>query len=163
MNKKEYNIQITTPRLLLEPLSGNDAPFIFELVNTKGWLEFIGNRNVNSEADAIIYIQNINQNPHVVYWVIKLAHTHTPIGIVTLIKRDYLAFKDIGFALLPAFFNSGYAYEATKAILDNITEDTLFAVTIPENTSSIKLIEKLGLRFKKEIQQNKQKLHLYSS
>lgn len=163
MDKQGYNGQIITKRLILEPLCDHDAPFIFELVNSKDWLKFIGDRNVNSPTNALLYIQNIKQDPNVFYWVIKLNNTGTSIGIVTLIKRDYLPFKDIGFALLPKFYKQGNAYEAVKAVLDKINEDTLYAVTTPENTSSIKLIKKLGLRFKKKISPNKQNLHLYSS
>ncbi|MCC6180497.1 MAG: GNAT family N-acetyltransferase [Bacteroidia bacterium] len=78
-----------------------------------------------------------------------------------MIKRNYLDFKVIGFAFLQTFSNKGYAYEATKAVLENLAVETVFAVTLQENQSSIKLIEKLGLKFERIIEQNNEKLHLY--
>lgn len=46
-------------------------------------------------------------------------------------------------------------------VLENLAVETVFAVTLQENQSSIKLIEKLGLKFERIIEQNNEKLHLY--
>jgi RimJ/RimL family protein N-acetyltransferase len=42
-----------TERLLLRPFNTDDAPFILELVNSPGWLQFIGDRNIHSIEDAV--------------------------------------------------------------------------------------------------------------
>jgi [ribosomal protein S5]-alanine N-acetyltransferase len=163
----DIQFSLTTDRLLIEPLTITDTSFILELVNTEGWLRFIGDRNVRSEADAETYIQRILQNQNICYWVVKLKDGIEKIGVISYIKRDYLEHKDIGFAFLPQFFNKGYAYEATSGILERvIREDKLthiLATTIPENTSSIRLLEKMGLSFEKEIQIEKDTLHVYGA
>ena len=142
---------LTTDRLLIEPLSVNDYNFIFELLNTEGWIKFIGQRNINSAADATAYIQKIIDNPNTTYWTVQHKDTQTAIGVVTLIKRDYLEHHDIGFAFLPQFANNGYAYEAASAFLNHVISSynlsTILATTIPENNSSIKLLKKLGVTF----------------
>lgn len=156
---------LTTNRLLIEPLTTNDTPFIFELVNTDGWIQFIGNRNITSSIDACTYIEKIISNSSTIYWVVKLKTYSKSIGIITLIKRDYLKHYDIGFAFLPNFCNNGYAYEAASKVLEHIVytiTSPVFATTIPENINSIKLLKKLGLNFIKEIEINKEKLHVYS-
>lgn len=156
---------ITTGRLLMTPLALTDNTFILELVNSKGWLEFIGERNVHSEEDAVAYIQKINDSPNVTYWVARLNETGAAAGVVTLIKRDYLEHHDIGFAFLPAVANKGYAYEATKAVLSGISKNGahthILATTMATNSGSIKLLEKLGLKFEKEIEVENKKLQLY--
>jgi [ribosomal protein S5]-alanine N-acetyltransferase len=163
----DIQFSLTTDRLLIEPLTITDTSFILELVNTEGWLRFIGDRNVRSEADAETYIQRILQNQNICYWVVKLKDGIEKIGVISYIKRDYLEHKDIGFAFLPQFFNKGYAYEATSGILERVLrEDKLthiLATTIPENTSSIRLLEKMGLSFEKEIQVEKDTLHVYGA
>jgi [ribosomal protein S5]-alanine N-acetyltransferase len=163
----DIQFSLTTDRLLIEPLTITDTSFILELVNTEGWLRFIGDRNVRSEADAETYIQRILQNQNICYWVVKLKDGIEKIGVISYIKRDYLEHKDIGFAFLPQFFNKGYAYEATSGILERVLrEDKLthiLATTIPENTSSIRLLEKMGLSFEKEIQIEKDTLHVYGA
>jgi RimJ/RimL family protein N-acetyltransferase len=156
---------LKTDRLLLEPLTTAYNNFIFELVNTDGWIKFIGNRNVNSAVDATAYIEKIINNPALVYWVIKLKENGTPIGIITLIKRDYLEHHDIGFALLPDFEKQGYAYEACKKVLDALSEGSLhtqiLAITLRDNSNSITLLGKLGLRFEKEIVEQEELLLQY--
>lgn len=104
---------ISTPRTFIRPLEQGDSVFILELVNSDGWLQFIGDRQVGSVDAALAYIKKILESPHITYRVVNLQDQNIPIGIVTLIKKDYLPFHDIGFAFLPAFAGKGYAYEAT--------------------------------------------------
>ncbi len=52
-----FQFSISTERLLINPLSTYDDYFILELLNTEGWIKFIGNRNIHSQADASAYIQ----------------------------------------------------------------------------------------------------------
>ncbi|MCH5685513.1 GNAT family N-acetyltransferase [Niabella sp. W65] len=59
----------------------------------------------------------------------------------------------MGFAFLPQFFHKGYAFEATKAVLLALVSskrlEIILAISLPDNNPSIKLIEKLGLKFEK--------------
>ena len=158
MNNEIYNQ--TTNRLTLRKLKKQDCSFILELVNSEGWIKFIGDRNVHTESDSLKYIENILNKDKVKYLVVTFKDK-TQIGIITLIKRDYLEFYDIGFAFLPSYINNGYAFEASKVVLSYIVKSTDFrailAVTVPANNSSIKLIEKLGLIFyKTDIQENEE-------
>ncbi len=154
-----------TKRLLLQPLSISNAAFIFELVNTDGWLQFIGSRNVNNAKDAETYIQNILNNTNIRYWVVSILDSKTPIGIITFIKRHYLPHHDIGFAFLPQYAKNGYAFEAANAVLQSLVADgkhsTILATTIPSNINSIKLLQKLGFKYNKEIEAQSEKLSLY--
>lgn len=155
----------TTDRLIIEPLSESDTDLIIELVNSEGWIKFIGHRSMKSEADACAYIQRVNANQNVKYWIAKLKDTKKSIGLVTLIKRDYLEHSDIGFAFLPAFSNKGYAYEATRSVLIDWVKCNghtyVLGETLPENNTSIKLLRKLGLKFEKEIEIENKVLHIY--
>jgi [ribosomal protein S5]-alanine N-acetyltransferase len=145
-----------TERLKLQKLSKNDADFIYELVNTAGWIKNIGDRHVHTVADAQSYIQKIIDNPSVCYWTVSLQNNGPTIGVITLIKRDYLEHHDIGFAFLPQHTQHGYAYEATKTVLGHLIKsplhDRILAITIRDNHSSIRLLEKLGFSFEKEIE-----------
>lgn len=158
---------LKTDRLSLAPLHPQDAAFILELVNTQGWLAFIGDRNVHNLKDAQNYVQRIMQNPNVTYWIVTQSDAHCPIGIITYIKRDYLAHHDIGFAFLPQFAKNGYAYEAAKAVLGQLEsqngKQTVLATTKTENTNSIKLLEKLGLFYDHTIEMDGQPLLVFSS
>ncbi|MBL0048131.1 MAG: GNAT family N-acetyltransferase [Bacteroidetes bacterium] len=158
---------LKSTRLQLHPLSTGDTAFIFELVNTPDWIKFIGNRNINSLGNALGYIQRILDNPANTYWVVKLNESLESIGVITLIKRDYLEHPDIGFAFLPQFYGKGYAYEAARVVLlqllNNNSITQLFATTLATNEASIRLLKKLGLFFNKEIRVENESLLLYSA
>lgn len=158
--------QIETERLFIRPIKTTDANFIIELVNTDGWLQFIGDRKVQNSSDAQKYIQNILDNDKSFYSVFELKETKQPIGIITFIYRDNHQFPDIGFAMLPKYEKKGYAYEAAKKYLDEIINEKslnkVIAITKSDNLKSIRLIERLGLKYEDEIEDNTEILHLYS-
>ena len=154
-----------TPRLQLKLISAEDREFIRALVNSEGWLQFIGDRNVRSLEDADAYIEKIKNTPDLFYWVVRLKDDNTPVGIISFLKRSYLEHFDIGFAFLPQFSGRGYAYEATREVLDVVKNQypTIQATTIPENTKSIELLTRLGFCYEKEVEVEGEKLHIYSN
>jgi [ribosomal protein S5]-alanine N-acetyltransferase len=156
----------TTTRLKLDRLHLNDAAFIFELLNTEGWIKFIGDRNIRSIEDSEKFIEKTLKNPDIVYWVVKTIDEKYSMGIISFVKRENLEFRDIGFAFLPVFSKRGYAFEAAEIVLKNLLQDPdnqiILATMRAENIDSIKLIEKLGFRFDSEIENNKVKSLRYS-
>jgi len=150
---------LETERLEFHLLSLADVEFIIELLNTPGWLKYIGDRGIKTTADATDYIMmgpmTSYQNNGFGLWLIKLKGTNTSIGLCGLIKRDYLDDVDIGYAFLPEYFGKGYAYEAAKATLDLAKSEyhlkRIVAITSKDNERSIALLEKLGMHFEKLI------------
>jgi [ribosomal protein S5]-alanine N-acetyltransferase len=124
-------------------------------------------QDVHSKDDAIAYINKILNTQNLFYWVVSIKESNTPIGIISFLKRNYLERFDIGFAFLPQFNGNGYAYEAAKEILlvvNKIPEYyPVLATTLPKNISSIKLLNKLVLRFEKEIEVENEVLHIYTN
>lgn len=155
-----------TARLFLRELNADDNAFIFELVNTAGWIKFIGDRNIKTSEDADNYIQKIIGNPAISYRVVVLQDNQAPIGLVTFIKRDYLNHPDIGFAFLPVYNKQGYAFEASNEVLHDLLNTgehaTILATTVPANSSSIQLLKKLGFSLNKEITNNGELLHVFA-
>ena len=156
---------ISTARLRLNIIAEGDHEFILQLVNSKGWIEFIGDRNVHSKEESVAYINKILATQDLYYWVARKKEGNIPIGIISFLKREYLEYFDIGFAFLPEFEGHGYAYEAAKEVLDMVSVypeyNTVLATTIPGNINSIKLLNRLGLYFDKELEVGDQKLHIY--
>ena len=158
---------LSTPHLRLQLLERTDKPFILELVNTPGWLAFIGDRNIHTEMDADAYIVKINDNPDTTFWTVRQHDQNAPIGMISLIKRDYLPHPDIGFAFLPDFIGKGYAREAASATIAELRrlglKTPLLATTVPDNTASIHLLKKLGLALEREITVDNEPLLLFST
>lgn len=158
---------ITSDRLVMEVLRTQDHAFIRELVNTEGWLQYIGDRNIHSDEDAIRYIQRIQNTPDITYWVVRIKETCISVGLVSFIKRTYLDHFDIGFAFLPQYAGLGYAYEATKevlSVLQSLPQHTIIlATTVPHNVKSIVLLKKLGFQYLQELDVETVTLHIYTS
>jgi RimJ/RimL family protein N-acetyltransferase len=149
------NLILETDRLTIRQLTLADAPFIVELVNTPGWLRFIGDRNIKTDEQAENYLTNgplasYAQNGFGLYGV-ELKSAKTLIGMCGLIKRETLPNPDIGFAFLPEAMGKGFAFEAANAVMslaiNTLKLPTVLAITLPDNNSSRKLLEKIGLKF----------------
>ncbi|MCC9044423.1 GNAT family N-acetyltransferase [Myroides sp. M-43] len=155
----------TTDRLILNRITHRDNAFMLELVNTPGWLTFIGDKNIHTTIDAQQYIQNILDNTSCEYWVVSKKEDNKSIGLISIIQREYLEYSDLGFAFLPNQMNKGYAYEATSGLLKALTEgnkySNLCAITLPDNNNSIKLIQRLGFTFDRIIEAHDETLNLY--
>ncbi|AKD54439.1 GNAT family N-acetyltransferase [Spirosoma radiotolerans] len=150
---------IETERLLLDKFSIDDAPFILELLNMPSWIRFIGDRRVRTLADAENYIvggalRSYEQHGFGPYQV-KLKTNGVPVGLCGLFKRDTLNDPDIGFAFLPDYAGKGYGFEAATAVMNYAREvlgiTHIVGITLPANEYSIRLLEKVGLRFDRMI------------
>ena len=150
---------IETERLTLRLLTTDDAPLILELLNDPAWLRFIGDRSVRSVEDAGNYILN---GPVAMYerlgfglYLTERKSDRVPMGICGLIKRDGLADIDIGFAFLPQFRGCGYGYEAALATMaygkSILGLKRIVGITSPDNLSSIKLLEKIGMKYERVV------------
>ena len=146
-------------RLLLRYLSSEDAEFILELLNEPSFIRNIGDRGVRTIDDANSYILN---GPVASYakngfglYLVKLKETNESIGMCGLIRRDTLEDVDIGYAFLPKFWSKGYAVESAQAVKEYaknvIGLDRIVAITDPENEGSIRVLEKIGLKFEKMV------------
>ncbi|WP_445382997.1 GNAT family N-acetyltransferase [Robiginitalea sp. IMCC43444] len=159
-------INFETKRLKLRPITLEDADFIIDLLNSKGWLAFIGDRNVSNKKDAENYIQRILDNKEFYYNIFELKTSRKAIGIITFLKREDEIFPDIGFALLPEFEKKGYAFEASKSYLERIKSlnryDNIIAITLPDNIKSINLLHKLGLQYTGNYKKGETILSYYS-
>jgi ribosomal-protein-alanine N-acetyltransferase len=150
---------LRTARLRLRELTADDAPFMLTLLNDPAFIQYIGDRGVRTVPEAVAYI---DRGPRASYaqhgfglWLVELTDGDTPIGICGILKRDVLPEPDIGFAFLPGYRSLGYAFEAASAVRD-LARDVLkiprlLAIVSPANTSSIRLLERLGFGFERMI------------
>ncbi|HZM23770.1 MAG TPA: GNAT family N-acetyltransferase [Anaerolineales bacterium] len=159
---------LETERLVLRQFTFEDADFILRLLNEPSFIQNIGDRGVRTLEDARSYILRVpiasyEKNGFGLYLVI-LKESGKSIGMCGLIKRDQLEDVDIGYAFLPEFWSKGYAVEAALAVKeyarDVIGLKRLIAITDPENQASIRVLEKIGLRFEKVVRLSEDDIEL---
>lgn len=145
---------LTTERLEIREMTRDDAPVIYELVNTPEWHKFIGDRGINSVEEARTYIQENYLKSYAVHgfgaYIMVRKEDGAILGSCGLYKRDALPHPDIGFAMFSKYAKKGYAFEAASAVLDyalhTLNIPTIQAITAKYNQSSIALLEKIGLQ-----------------
>ena len=149
------NYILETERLKVRWFNSNDTEFIIELLNSSDWIKFIGDRNVKTEDQARKYLES---GPLKSYAdngfglsLVELKDEAIPIGMCGILKREHLDNADIGFAFLPEFIGKGLAFEAAKATIiyagNTLQLPEILAITLPDNKPSIKLLEKIGMKF----------------
>lgn len=143
---------INTERLSLRPLGLDDASFVLRLLNEPTFIKHITDKGVRDLDGAREYLRS---GPLASYaqhgfglWRVGLLESDTPIGMAGLLKRDYLEFMDIGYALLPEYFGLGYALEMASAVMDyarvELKAKKVLAMVNEGNEPSIRLLGKLG-------------------
>ncbi|MEJ1965853.1 MAG: GNAT family N-acetyltransferase [Gammaproteobacteria bacterium] len=144
-----------TQRLVVRRLTPDDAAFILRLVNEPSFLQNIGDRGVRSLDDARAYIANGPQASYEKHgfglFHVALKDTGAAIGMCGLLRRDWLDGVDVGFAFLPEFWGKGYAYESSAGVIEwgraSLGITRVLGITKPENVGSIRVLEKLGLKY----------------
>jgi RimJ/RimL family protein N-acetyltransferase len=147
-------IEFETERVLIKPTSERDAEFIYKLMNSPKFIQYIGDREINSVISAKDYIKTkmLPQLQRLGYsnYTIFQKSDNIKIGTCGLYDREGLEGIDIGFAFLPEYEGQGFAYEAAnrlkKAAFEEFEIEEIKAITSKENISSQRLLEKLGLK-----------------
>jgi len=150
---------LETERLTLRQFTAEDAEFILELVNEPSFIQNIGDRGVRTMSDAVKYLET---GPISSYarngfglWCVTLKESGESIGMCGLIKRESLDDVDIGYAYLPKFWSMGYAVEATLGVKefarDVVKLKRIVAIVDPANAGSIRLLDKIGMKFERMV------------
>ena len=153
-------VRYETERLILKPTDIEDAAFIHDLLNSPGWLENIGDRNVHSEMDAIKYIQDrmLPQYEEKGFgnFTVILKEDHSKLGTCGIYSRPGMEDVDIGFSILPQNMGKGYSYEAAVKMMWLAEHEfgikKITAITTKANIASQNLIKKLGLKYIKDVE-----------
>ena len=165
-------IILETERLIVRRLELEDAVFILELLNEPAFIQFIGDRGVRNLEDAQNYLVKgpLSSYEHNGFglWMVQLKSTQESLGICGLIKRETLPDIDLGYAFLERYRMKGYASEAARAVKEHAMQakglKRLVAITNQDNTSSIKVLEKIGMKFERlvKLSEDEPELNLFA-
>ncbi len=150
---------LESARLRLRPMVEDDASFLVALLNEPAFLRHIGDKGVRTVADALTYMAGPRESYRKHGFglaVVESRESESAMGICGLIKRDWLASPDLGFAFLPEYSGQGFALEAAELTLqharDALGVEQALAIVAPGNVASLRLLGKLGFVDKGRIQ-----------
>lgn len=141
-----------TARLRLENVEEKDAAAFFDIMSRTEVTAYYGMDALVYQEEAVEIIRSFDAVFHAnrgMRWAIRLKETDCFIGTIGLNNLNLKAKKaEIGYELHPDYWRRQLMQEAIHGVLKHaFTELDLYrigAVTFPENTSSNRLLEKLG-------------------
>ncbi len=155
-SRKDFFPEISTERLFLRKISLDDTESLFQYWSDPEVTKYLNINPFMKIEQAYSMIQLLNhlyKKREGIRWAITLKKGKIIIGTCgynNWIKRSSRG--EIGYELGRKYWGKGYAREAISEILRygfiKINLNRVEAFTVPEATSSIKLLQKLG--FKRE-------------
>ncbi|MFT3981766.1 MAG: GNAT family N-acetyltransferase [Ferruginibacter sp.] len=145
--------ELVTERLILRQLMNEDAHEVFVMRSNRVSMQYIAKPVMQEEAEALVWIQRITDglnNNEGITWCIALKDCPEKligtIGFWRLIKEHYRA--EIGYMLMPEYFNKGYITEAVRCVNEYAFAQTqlhsIEAHIDPNNKGSESVLLKTG-------------------
>lgn len=150
---------LTTKRLVLRQLTLADENEIFSIRSDASMAEYLDRKLCVSKEQAREFIKKINKaitKNELIYWAVTEKNNPKLIGTVCLWQISPEDCKaEIGFELLPIHQGKGIMTEAVEAVINYgfnvIGLDKIEGEVDPNNAKSIKLMEKHGFIYNREI------------
>lgn len=149
---------IETSRLIISNITSNDSESLYQLHSNVEAQGFTGKPPITSFEDVTEAVRKMLDDTNKSYsergygrWKIVDKENDEMIGWNGLVYRESVGEIDIGYRFLPEYWGRGIATESSEAILDyglnTLGIDKIIAITMKENTGSIRVLEKIGMQF----------------
>lgn len=147
-----------TKRLIIRRFTIEDAPAVFEFSSNKQVIEPTGDKLLSKIKEAEDIINNIWLPEYDQYGYARMAIIHKKdkklIGFAGLKYEPEWKATDIGYRFLPQYWKKGIATEAALPFLfygfKVLNLPKIVGAAFPSNIGSCKVLEKIGLIYKKE-------------
>ncbi|MFQ6610608.1 MAG: GNAT family N-acetyltransferase [Fidelibacterota bacterium] len=156
MNDSATQPEFHTTRLFARPLSELDISRMHQLHRNPEVMKYIHKTEETPEETRAIFdrVMNYHQNHREFgMWSVFLKDG-TYIGWVILKHLDNTSLIEIGYRFMPEFWGNGYATEITSDIRDygflELNLPDIVGITLPENIASQRVLEKIGLTYRKQ-------------
>jgi ribosomal-protein-alanine N-acetyltransferase len=143
---------LETNRLMLRQINFDDADAFFELRTNEKAMKFIGKNKPTHLSEIYdlmeIITKDINENL-AISWAITLKGESRLIGTIGYYRNDFQNYRgEIGYMLLPVFWQKGIMSEAIQAVLhygfEVIKFHSISANIDPRNKASAAILKKFN-------------------
>lgn len=145
------SIKIETERLLLRSWEISDKEEFFKINQNLNVIRYLPRSLTMHEVEDFIQKQQENFKKHgYCLWAAELKETGQLIGFTGLNWTDFLNKTEIGWRLCSDHWGKGYATEGAEAVLEyalnKLELDEVVSFTVPDNTKSIMVMERIGMK-----------------
>ncbi len=161
--------EIETERLLLREFREQDLNSYAEICSNKLFRQYLGNGKILSREETWESMSSSLGHWHLRgygIWALERKLNNSLIGHVGLLNPEGWPGVELCWALSPEYWGNGYATEAAKETIcwafTHLKIDSLISLIYPDNNASIKVSNRIGQKFQKEIQFFDSTLYMYS-
>ena len=148
---------LKTERLLLRELNPGDAENFYKLNLNPNVIKYTGNsafKDINEAKEFLENYQDYKLNGFG-RWAVAEKSTSKFLGWCGLKYDQNLDETDVGFRFFEEEWNKGYATESAKECLtygfENLKLKKIIGRAMKDNIGSIKVLEKIGLEYEKDV------------
>lgn len=158
---------LQTDRLLLRELNVNDSKSFYELNQNQNVIKYTGDTSFENITEAENFLRNYNDYEMNGFgrWAVIEKSSGEFLGWCGLKYVKEIDETDIGFRFFEKYWNRGFATESAMTCLkygfEKLNLKTVVGRAMAENTASIKVLEKIGMKYEKEFDFVKHKGLIY--
>lgn len=105
-----------------------------------------------------IFEQIISANKPEIYWVARDKNSNNLVGLLSITEHPNNEHLEVSYEINPNFWGKGYATEVVQRVIqyafDELKLDKIIAETQKKNQASIRVLEKLGMTFEREVKRH---------
>lgn len=144
------NREIETERLLLRPVTLEDAEGMYEYSSNEETTYFVSYNQYQSIDDAYFSIANFFMDQPLGKYGIELKKEKKFIGTIGIHVESQKMNAEIGYILNPKYHRKGYMTEAGRALLalgfEKMELEKIYALCDSRNVASAGVMKKLGMK-----------------
>jgi len=153
-----------TEHLILREILPSDAEAVLEMESDPEVMQYMHSNVTQNLEEALATIESIRKRHSrdgVSRWAVVERDTNAFVGISGLriveeMRNGHENFHSLGYRFIKRYWGNGYATEAAKAAVQygfqTVSLSDIYAVAMPENVASRKVLEKCGLKFVNEFE-----------
>lgn len=146
-----------TPRMIAERVSDSDFDDLVRMNQDTRVMATLGGVRSENETGEALSAMLAHWNRHGFgIWIFRERGTRAFVGRAGLRNRrvEEIGEIELLYAVMAEFWQSGFASEMARALLDLAREigiESVVAFTLPSNLGSRRVMEKAGMHFEREI------------
>ncbi|MET3616382.1 RimJ/RimL family protein N-acetyltransferase [Peptoniphilus olsenii] len=142
-------LKITTENLIIRNVMIDDVSSIYKYRNNKICYRYQRGQAKSKKEITQLVLNNLDKNINLetnTLLAIAIKETNEIIGEILIMPKDMTI--SLGYTISPEFQNKGYGFESVSKLIDilhsKFPKHEFICFCHPDNTFSIKLLEKLG-------------------
>ena len=148
---------LETDRLIMRRMTLDDKEELFKMDSDPEVQKYTGDRIIKSVEEIETRLTGISFKDYELYGYgrlgVQIKGTDRLIGWAGLKYLPEFDQVDLGYRFMKEHWGKGYATEASLAVLEygfnELNLDAIIAIAEPEHKASIKIMEKVGMKFQK--------------